>query len=196
MTGLSSAYDATDLARDIQSAPHEELPPLLAKACLSPKIFKTLYDTFQNDVVSRAKIRQQALQLKVHPETGDKCVNIFVESLLYAGLGTERNGEIEILGASQIAKAKSVSSSGNGPGTVIEGETAGEGESAGEPLETLPSDQEPETKSERNQGQPLAVGTVQVTPKAQFQVALNLDTMDPEKLEKHMKILKRYGVIG
>ncbi len=192
MTGPSSAYDATSLARDIQSAPHDELPPLLAKACLSPKVFKTLFDTFQNDLVSRAKIRQQTIQLKVHPDTADKCVAIFIDSLIYAGLGTERNGDIEILGASRIIKS-SLPNGADGEVAESEIQTARE-EKKDEALETNSGSQESE--NEEQPVTPAAVGGRQVTPKAQFQVALNLDTMDPEKLEKHMKILKRYGVIG
>jgi hypothetical protein len=185
MTGLSSAYDATDLARSIHSAPTDELPPLLARACLSPKVFKTLFHTFQQDTVSKAKIRQQVLQLKVHPESADKCVEIFVGSLLYSGLGIDRNGEVEISG-------------GVHPKTPPpEAETKSENPGDEEPKENGIADEdkggegEPQRESTgKGFSAPLAA------PKAQFQVALNLDTMDPEKLEKHMKILKRYGVIG
>lgn len=198
MKGLSNAYDATDLSRAIHSAPDEELLPLLVQACLSPKVFKTLFDTFNNDNVSRTKIRQQVLQLKVHPDSGDKCVKIFVESLLYSGLATENNGDITILGAAQLAKTKNSPVKGNGDGDGAkqerdEGVTGGD-ESDLEPLDD--KEQEPENEDRDKVGTAPVTAMAQPAPKAQFQVALNLDTMDPEKLEKHLKILKRYGVIS
>src|SRR6266496_3026903 len=99
MQGESTAYDATELARSINSAPQDELSPLLHKAFLHPKIFKALFETFQNDTVSRAKIRQQALKLNVHPDSADKCVDLFVESAVYAGVASEKDGEIQISGS-------------------------------------------------------------------------------------------------
>ncbi len=138
------------------------------------------------------------LQLKVHPDTGDKCVEIFVESLLYAGLGTEQNGEIAILGVSRLTNSVAAPSAdvNEGAGLEFPEEGAALEKMSKGVIEEATTASEQDAGSESEQRAPAASGTLPVGPKAQFQVALNLDTMDPEKLEKHMKILKRYGVIG
>ena len=83
--------------RRFDAAPKEELSNLYTKACLNPKLFKTLYDTFQGDFVSKAKIRQQAANLQVHPDSLDECVDLFTKSVVFAGLGVaaEQNGDVQ-----------------------------------------------------------------------------------------------------
>jgi len=54
---------------------------------------------------SRAKIRQQALQLKVHPDSGSKCVDLFIESAIYAGLASEKDDEIQISSSTSFSQA-------------------------------------------------------------------------------------------
>jgi len=74
-------YRATQLAKDIGAAPADKKVPLLRKACVAPAPFKTLYETFQGDEVTKPRIRQQALNLNMHPESVDTCVDLFVSSL-------------------------------------------------------------------------------------------------------------------
>jgi hypothetical protein len=97
LVGSPQAYEASQLAKKIDAAPKEDLSNLYPKACLNPKLFKTLYETFQGDSVSRAKIRQQAANLQVHPDSLDECVDLFTKSVVFAGLGvtTEQNGDVQ-----------------------------------------------------------------------------------------------------
>jgi hypothetical protein len=80
---------ASELARGINAAPPEDRGQLIQRAFLSPKVFHTLFDTFHGDTISRARIRQQVLATKVHPDLADDCVEMFVASLNVAGLGRE-----------------------------------------------------------------------------------------------------------
>lgn len=52
LKGDSTAYEASDLAKQIAAAPPEEVHPLLQSACVIPPVFKTLLDTFHGDVVA------------------------------------------------------------------------------------------------------------------------------------------------
>src|SRR5690349_2046384 len=57
LEGPTTAYKATNLAREIVAAPREEKQALLAKACLTPPIFKTLFETYHGDEVTISRIR-------------------------------------------------------------------------------------------------------------------------------------------
>src|SRR6185503_4009473 len=92
---------ASMLAKQIEAAPESERVRLLRKACLQPSLFKTLFDTFHGDLVTRAKIRQHALGLKVHPESVDDCVEIFVSSLNTARLGNENQDGVSITSSAE-----------------------------------------------------------------------------------------------
>ncbi|CAN5642743.1 hypothetical protein BH20VER1_BH20VER1_05480 [soil metagenome] len=173
LDGEASAYTATTLAKNINSAPDEELPPLLITACLAPKLFKDLFDTFQSDSISVAKLRQQALQLGVHPDNGDKAVQMFVESTEFAGLAVRSGEDIRLSTAS---------------------EPADEGEEV-----PPPADDESPKQDENEPGEDNKGNTRVVSPagRGQMNISLSLDsTMDPEKLEKYLKLLRDYGAIG
>ncbi|TMP95772.1 MAG: hypothetical protein E6L07_06615 [Verrucomicrobia bacterium] len=179
MQGETSAYDATKLAQSINSAPPEELPPLLREAFLHPRVFKALFDTFQNDVVSRAKIRQQALQLKVHPDSGEKCVDLFVESAVYAGLASEKDDEIQI-------------SSSASPSKAHEDDLKDTEES-----DILGAQKESTDGNEGDKSEEVILRKSAKTVGGQMNISITLDsTMDPEKLEKYLKLLREYGAIG
>jgi hypothetical protein len=94
---------ALELGKNIASSPAEELQPLLQKACLSPKLFKQLYETFKGDTVNTAKLKQQAIKLKVHPDSAESCIQIFVSSLQYSGLA-QAQGDNFILSNDIVAK--------------------------------------------------------------------------------------------
>jgi hypothetical protein len=180
MQGEASAYNATGLARSINSAPPEELGPLLRKAFLHPKVFRALFDTFQNDSVSHAKIRQQALQLNVHPDSGDKCVNLFVESAVYAGLASEKDDEVQISSSASVSKPDEDGATG----AEESNERSGRSEST-------------EGNIEGNKSKEVILRKPVKSGGGQMNISITLDsTMDPEKLEKYLKLLRDYGAIG
>src|SRR5260370_24144240 len=69
LEGTADAYQATQLAKDIDAAPPEDRPPLLQRAFRSSKLFNQIFETFHGDTVSKAKIEQRARGLQVHPDS-------------------------------------------------------------------------------------------------------------------------------
>jgi len=188
MTGPASAYNATALAKQINSAPPEELAPLLQKACLHPRLFKSLYDTFQNDTVTHAKIKQQALSLGVHPDSGDEAVRLFVESAVFAGLARETGGDVEITAPSTLLPPEVDSEEG--------GDQTDADDERGDETEQQDVTEDTGADAAGKPGKSKSLPRRLTAPGAQMQVNLSLDsTMDPEKLEKSLNLLKKFGVI-
>ncbi|MFT3867551.1 MAG: hypothetical protein QM715_03530 [Nibricoccus sp.] len=186
LTGETDAYDATGAARAINSTPDGEVAPLIRTALLKPPVFKMIFETFQNDTVSRAKIRQQALQLKVHPDVVDKCVDIFVQSALFAGVATESGDGIAISNLAKSSEATAVEEGRTDDSTPVDTPVrTDDGSGVGSNAEGTGAASNRESLSSHS------------VPRAQINVTLALDsTMDPEKLERYMKILRQYGAIG
>ena len=171
LTGSPKAYEASELSKQIDAAPPNEVSDLHKKACLIPKLFKTLHDTFQADNVTKAKIRQQAANLKVHPDSLDECVDLFVKSVLFAGLAAEENGNFQFTHEQIQSKSD-------------ETDDADQEDSNG-------SKQDDDKTKLREQIEDLSK-----TTKAKAQVEIKIDpSMDPEKLDKLLGVLKKYGQI-
>jgi len=184
LDGDASGYYASQLAKDIAAAPSQECAEKLKTSLLMPPVFKTLFETFQDDETSTARIKQQAMNHRVHIESADECVELFCQSVVYAGLGV-RSGDILKLqkGPPAVQSAdEDIAAEETEEETPDEGLTdaGGVGENPDHP--NLPS------SSESNAGRgPRRSGTVNVS--------INIDpTMDPEKLEKHLKLLRAYRV--
>lgn len=176
--GSPKAYEASQLAKKIDAAPKEELSNLYRKACLNPKLFKTLYDTFQGDSVSKAKIRQQAANLQVHPDSLDECVDLFTKSVLFASLGvaTEQNGDVQFMRGQLASTADNTNDADDDNPT---GSKQDDDRTAAMEEKTLPPG-----------------GGSSSTNRAKAQVEIKIDpSMDPEKLEKLLGVLKKYGQI-
>lgn len=175
--GDPNAYQASKLAKGIVSSPPDELNSFLVKACLSPKIFKTLFDTFKNDKVTTAKIKQQAIQLDVHPDSADKCIEIFVNSLVYSGLAKIEQDSITISEVSQDTTTSLSSSEDIGN---VQNADAGDMVDKG----NINCNGEQASDSSRQTRRHMAQVNISIDP-----------SMDPEKLEKLLKLLKQYGAI-
>jgi hypothetical protein len=177
MQGPSKAYEATPLAKAIVAAPVDELPTLLSQAALSPPIFKSLFDTFHGDEFPRAKIRQRAADLQVHPDQADQCVDIYVAALEFSGLGSVNGDKI-----SHRPAAAPVN-------TLDENSNEDESDQANEAGE---DEHDPEADDIEEAGAlPRSA-----TPRAVFHVNVNLDaSLDTEKLQKQLQLLKRFGAI-
>jgi hypothetical protein len=193
LEGDVAAISATALAKEINSAPAAELPALLHRSCLTPKLFKKLFDTFQNDTLSRAKIRQQALQLGVHPDFGDDCVQLFVKSLQFAGLATLQGDDVTISATPTIPSGNESDPGSDvtdeDPETAIRSDDSGVGPKGGNN-----GDEPPIQAATPVATPPAAATSVAATPG--INVTLSLDsTMDPEKLERQLKLLRQYGVL-
>lgn len=180
---VNEKYSADDLAKKIVAAPPEELVPLYRKAILKPTVFKKLFDTFHGDSVSKAKLKQRAAELKVHPDETASCVDLYISGMATAQLVTVEGDLIKHLASSDLAVELSV----NG---AAEPEMADD-----EFIETEHGDCEgielaanPVNKDEK------AIGNV--GPRAVFNVNVTLDSsLDIEKLQKQLELLKRFGAI-
>jgi len=179
MEGDSKAYSATTLARDLAAAPPDERPKLLAAAALSPAIFKGLFDTYHGDETTRAKLRQRAAALNVHPEETEKCVDLYVSSLAMAGLVS--------VDGDRVSHVQSSAKSDVGPSAEIEADPEEADGPAGDGADVDGTDDANSTPDREAQGEIRS---------AVFNVNVTLDSsLDTDKLERQLKLLKRYGVI-
>lgn len=179
MEGDKTAYKATQLAQAIDAALPEEKPPLLKKALLTTKLFQEIFETFKGDTVSRAKIRQRAQALNVHPDSADECAGIFIESAETAELGKISGDDITL---AQIEPA-----------------------TAPEPPSVEPEEPEPITEPEREDpGEESAAtktaaggaATGDRAVKPGVVLNLNVDSSsDPDKLKKQLELLRQFKII-
>jgi hypothetical protein len=193
-----SHFSADGLAKKIAAAPPEELVLLYRQAMLKPSIFKKLFDTFHGDTVSKAKLKQRAADLKVHPDETAKCVELYVSGMTTAGLVTVEGDQVKHVASSDVAAA-SVSNTlaetepetgdkASGGEESTDAEDGG-GEGTGVPPKGS-NDGEKVTKTQ------VLKGTSQSGPRAVFNVNVTLDSsLDIEKLQKQLELLKRFGAI-
>lgn len=172
--GDSKAYAATQLAKSIESAPSEEQTSFLRSAALTPSVFKSLFDTFQGDKVSIAKLRQRASELAVHPEEAEKCVDNYVTSIVIASLAKIEGDKVNHISAAEMSNTSSVQDRSAEQDGVVDGDFR---------EDAIRDDDIENSPTIRRQ-------------RAVFNVSINLDaSLDAEKLEKQLKLLKRYGAI-
>lgn len=182
MEGATEALNATSLAKKLSMAPADELPALLSEACLRPKVFKALYDTFHGDEVSPAKLKQRANAAGVHPDLTESCVDTFIKSIVFAQLGSLSGDSVSIKAVTgQVAP------------DVDDDDTESElsDTSQDKPSNDDPKDDVDDTQEETNKassGMPSARSVIQVN--------ITLDSsMDIEKLEKQLALLRKYGAV-
>lgn len=168
-------FEATEESKIIYAAPENEATDIIRKVCLTPPIFESLYKTFSGDTVTRAKIRQQASQLKVHPESLDECVSHFINSLEYAKLATTNGDDVSIIAFSNVPPQE------NKKQEEAEGEKGKQEEAP--PVDNKPKDVEANLDV-IPRGQPKSNIDIKIDP-----------AMDPEKLEKLLAVLRKYGQI-
>ena len=185
LEGSPKGYSATDLAKQIVAATEDDRPGLLQTALLKPKIYKTLFETFCSDDVARSRIRQQAANLQVHPDSLDECTNLFVESAIYAGLA-KQNGESVSFNHAEIA-SQPAKSDMETEQSIEPAENDGQEDAADDEAAKEISPAGSRNVVERN-----------ITPKTggRANIDIKIDpSMDPEKLEKLLKVLREYGQI-
>jgi hypothetical protein len=184
LRGQRDAYEATDLAKRIASAPTEELPPLLRQAFLNPKLFKVLFDTFQGDLVSLAKLRQQASSSEVHPDLAETCAQLFVQSAQFAKIGELEGDGIKLSPAS--TDTYSLLNSDNDESDQIESELDSENDVAPD----IAADPVQNNLAGNTQNMPAA------SARSIIHVNVTIDSsLDTDKLERQLLLLRKYGAI-
>ena len=116
MEGNVHGYQATNLAGAIASTSGEKRSSLLQRACLTPRVFERLsaaVDLFDGLTEERkiplSVLHEAVVNLGVHPDSAQECVDIYVASLEFSGLAaqvgdfirpatTKRSPECENLG--------------------------------------------------------------------------------------------------
>jgi hypothetical protein len=186
LEGKPEAYTATALAKKIASATPEEIYPLYEQACLKPKIFRVLFDTFHDDTVSTAKLKQQAASAGAHPDQAEDCGKLFAEAAVFSKLA-ERDGESIKIGSVSGSVAVTIGEESEGPEAV-------------EDSLLLPSDEIPIEKN--YQGNPNAAdteisrGMASGSCRSVIHVNVTIDsTLDTEKLERQLALLRKYGAL-
>ena len=190
MDGDKKGYVASDLAKKIEAVVPDEKTELIRKAFLTPELFKQMYDTLQPDKVTRAKVRQAAATGRVHPDTLDLCVDIFIAGAAHAGLGAKTDDGIDF-GQATLAPPP--------PAVDVDAETATDAMGQGNSSPADPATPPPPAPGSSNGDQPIPE-KVPSTPlrgeKPAVTLSLTVDaTSDPDKLEKQLKLLRHYGVI-
>jgi hypothetical protein len=175
-----AGFSADELAKQIVAAPAGEMHTHYRRAALRPKIFKALFDTFHGDIVTKAKLRQRAADLNVHPEELDACVETYVAAMELAGLASVDGDQVKHRSVADIEQlAASVDEDRNDSGGDAD---EAEDEGNGIPGSEGPEDEDIEAPLER--------------AKAIFHVNVNLDSsLDTDKLAKQLELLKRFGAI-
>lgn len=208
MTGDSKLdYTATDLARKIAAAPPEELIPFYRQASLKPAVFKALFETYHGDTVSKAKLKQRAADVKVHPDETGNCVDLYVSSLTTAGLVTVAGEQVTHVNASELLLPQAAQE-----GLDVSEDSVAEAEELNDVDEWNRNSQvegiattDAATERIKRYGGVVAMaeapfpnpnGTIQLLPRTVFNVNVTLDSsLDIEKLQKQLELLKRFGAI-
>lgn len=187
LAGTADAYTATTHAKNCVAAPPDEIISLHQQSALRPTIFKALFDTFNGDEVSRAKLRQRAAELKVHPDQTEACIEIYLSTMSTANLVHVDGDKVTHLSLGENGSRKT--------------ESPGEEGDRDLPANNRRLAEDDSTSQSLNDGGEVTGTNVQKTasnlaPRAVFNVNVTLDSsLDTEKLQKQLELLKRYGAL-
>jgi hypothetical protein len=195
-----SNFSADELAKQIVMAPHDELIQLYRQAMLKPAVFKRLFDTFHGDAVTKAKLKQRAADLKVHPDEAETCVELYVSGMTTAGLVTVEGDRVTHMASSEVSTKPA------GPALLEANLNSSEEASADgvpENENDIEDDTNPETEAADGSGASMNVMPLmrsldapQPSQRAVFNVNVTLDSsLDIEKLQRQLELLKRFGAI-
>lgn len=185
MKGTPEAFSATELAKSISVCPNNEVSGLLVESLLSVGLFKTAFDTFKGDSVSGAKIKQQAASHNVHPDSLDEFLSVFVGSCVYAGIAKKDADNISFVLDAHVQKIERKIEEAEEIDEVLEEEdNLVDDEDISNDNEGVSKGEKPPKSNKREQeGMPK---------KADIQIRID-PSMDPEKLDKLLGVLKKYG---
>lgn len=196
MEGTPAAYKATQLAHDIDTAAEEtERQPLVRRAMLSSKVYRELFDTYQGDQASKAKIRGRAQQLGVHPDLSEKCAELFMASAQASGLATADGDGIRLVAATDGAVPSALDGSVLDP---VEPEISEPPENAVQIGGTTDAESSQVITPAPKGDDGANVKPPAPRPRTAADVTVNLtvdSSLDGEKLGKQLALLRSYGLI-
>ena len=192
MAGDTKGYEATQLGKDLDSAPPDEKKPHLRAAFLNAKVFRALFDTFSGDTVSVGKIRQQLSVLRVHPENVEKATSFFIEGAQSASLGQLEGENLTLVrsdfvrseldqGSTDEDKSEATTS------RIQSDESIGISQSEVKDKVKDTSPRADEVESDDSPTRPV---------RAVINVSVSLDSsLDTDKLEKQLELLRKFGAL-
>lgn len=141
-------------------------------------------------------MKQRSADLKVHPDETENCADIYVASMATAGLVTVDGEQINHLPSSDVFEyqnnntlSRFVSSAAE---PIIDGASESDTDSG---ADASVSGGSSEFVSQGDMPMP-STGIVKPAPRAVFSVNITLDSsMDTEKLQKQLEVLRRYGAL-
>jgi hypothetical protein len=191
---VKSDFTADELAKKIASAPHEELVSLYRQAILKPSIFKKLFDTYHGDQVTKAKLKQRAADLKVHPDETSACVELYIAGMEMAQLISVEGDQVTHVSTIEIANNLSNVTDGEPPQNLPQNQT--DNEKCTDESSIHDESGNVTQNAQSSDDEDTVIQATQVMPKAIFNVNVTLDSsLDTEKLQKQLELLKRFGAI-
>lgn len=197
--GEYAAISASPLSTSIVLADGENKIQYLREAVFNVTPFKNTFETFQDSTVNKSRIKEYAVSsLRVHLESADKFVDAFLESAEVAKLCTNKGEEATFISTKQL-EAKSPKVDPN-PSVNQESETNDEFEDE-TPDESIEENDESDIEDENlrkdnsNDNINDSAKTTKVS-RTSPSIGIQVDsTLDPDKLAKQLKLLRKYGLI-
>jgi len=167
-------FKATELCSKIVISEQNEKQKNFQESFNKVKIFTNTFNTFHNSKIEKSKISQYAVStLKVHPELKEEFMKIFIESAEISGLCTVHGNIVSLLDLELVKNDGDIL-------TDLE-----DAEFSDDEIQDVPDN----TKS-------LSASSKTTGKISNINVNIDVDpSMDPEKLEKLLKLLKNYGAI-
>lgn len=184
-------YSASSLAKKVAHATPDELKIYCREAAMGPKVFKQIFETYHGDTVTKAKLKQRAADLKVHPDKTTTCINLYIASMSEAGLISVDGEKISHLSTASLEATENQSPE---LGPYLNNESIENGNGTQNSTNAEDEISKPDLQGNLEQGLQMPAGTL--PPRAIFNINVNLDSsMDIEKLSKQLELLKKFGAI-
>jgi|GEM_PF-1953059 len=188
--GDHKSITATELARKIALASEEEKIQLIRQAFLNVPPFKNTFETYQGSTVNKTKIKSYSVSpLKVHPDLADKFIESLLESAQVASLCTFNGDEVTFVNANDV-EIKT---------TAFEGSNEnGHHDDDFEDAEDADADAENEDDitATHDEFRPAGSAKKSQVNRDLSNIAIQIDShTDHEKLEKQLKVLRKYGLL-
>lgn len=182
ITGDYKKIKSSELTSRITMSDGDELKKNLQEAFGKVSVFVNALNTFQNSKIEKSRIGQYAVStLKVHPDMMEDFTTVLIESAKIAGLCTLEGTTVTFASLSASVKAQNQDTQTDENIESEDNSSENEQESTGNDT----NDNSQKTASSKKTGQVSNINVnIDVDP-----------SMDPEKLEKLLKLLKNYGAI-
>lgn len=183
LAGDYKKLKSSELTTKITISDGSELKYYLQQAFQKVAIFVNSLNTFQNSKIDKLKIGQYAVStLKVHPDMKENFVSVLIDSAKIAGLCT--------LDGNNVTFTSFLKSADDGTEEQVFSENTAEEQDNREVLESTVEPESPMSPSQQ------ISNTKRSGQLSNINVNIDVDpSMDPDKLEKLLKLLKSYGAI-